>query len=276
MTFTNGYLSYQIKKIWNIPFIVTVRDTDVNAFFKYMPHLRKTGIRILLEAEKIVFLSPKYRDLIIDKYTPDQFKQVLLEKSIVIPNGIDDYFLTNRFVNKIESAECLNIITVGLINKRKNHLAVCKAIESIYHKGKNIKYTIVGKIEDEKIFNKLRKYPFVEYKHHMTKEQLLLEYRKNDIFIMPSITETFGLTYAEAMSQGLPVIYSKGQGFDGQFNEGLVGYHVTPSNSQDIVLAIKKIIENYQNISSRCTQLVKKFDWSKIANEYIKIYNNCV
>src|SRR5699024_10492640 len=175
-----------------------------------------------------------------------------------------------------ESAECLNIITVGLINKRKNHLAVCKAIESIYHKGKNIKYTIVGKIEDEKIFNKLRKYPFVEYKHHMTKEQLLLEYRKNDIFIMPSITETFGLTYAEAMSQGLPVIYSKGQGFDGQFNEGLVGYHVTPSNSQDIVLAIKKIIENYQNISSRCTQLVKKFDWSKIANEYIKIYNNCV
>ena len=45
---------------------------------------------------------------------------------------------------------------------------------------------------------------------------------------MTSLGESFGLTYAEAMSQGVPVIYSKGQGFDGQFKEGVVGYHVDP------------------------------------------------
>ena len=37
-------------------------------------------------------------------------------------------------------------------------------------------------------------------------------YRENDIYVMPSIIETFGLVYAEAMSQGLPVIYTRGQG----------------------------------------------------------------
>lgn len=276
MTFTNGYLSYQIKKRWGIPYIVTVRNTDVNSFFKYMIHLRKTGIKILSEAERIIFLSPRYRDLILNKYTPSQSEQDFLKKSIIIPNGIDDYYLVNRPVNKFRNQKCLNIVTVGLVNKGKNQLAVCKAIEMIYNKYKNIKYTIVGKVEDKEVFNKLIKYPFVEYKSHMSKEELLLEYRKNDIFIMPSVTETFGLTYAEAMSQGLPVIYSKGQGFDGQFEEGLVGYHVKSSEPQEIVSAIKKIVENYQEISHRCIKLVGQFDWGKIANEYIEIYKKCV
>lgn len=40
---------------------------------------------------------------------------------------------------------------------------------------------------------------------------------------MPSHKETFGLVYAEAMSQGLPIIYTKNQGFDGQFPDGYVG-----------------------------------------------------
>ena len=43
---------------------------------------------------------------------------------------------------------------------------------------------------------------------------------------MPSRYETFGLVYGEAMSQGLPIIYSKGQGVDGYFKEGTVGYGV--------------------------------------------------
>ena len=41
---------------------------------------------------------------------------------------------------------------------------------------------------------------------------------------MPSITETFGLVYGEALSQGLLIIYTKGQGFDGQIKEKLAGY----------------------------------------------------
>src|SRR5699024_2236019 len=227
------------------------------------------------EAEKIIFLSPRYRDLVLNKYIPSVLKQEFFEKSIIIPNGIDDYYLSNRPAINTRNQDCLNIVTVGLINKRKNQLAVCKAIETIYDKYKNIKYTVIGKVEDKKIYNELKEYSFVEHKPHMSKEDLLLEYRKNDIFIMPSLTETFGLTYAEAMSQGLPVIYTKGQGFDGQFEEGLVGYRVKSSDSQEIVSAIKKILKNYQDISRRCINLVGKFDWDKVANEYIEIYNKC-
>ena len=90
--------------------------------------------------------------------------------------------------------------------------------------------------------------------------------------MMPSHTETFGLVYAEAMSQGLPVIYTKGQGFDGQFPEGLVGYHVDDQSAEDVADGILKVINEYGEISTRCIDNVEKFRWMTICKTYQSVY----
>ena len=51
--------------------------------------------------------------------------------------------------------------------------------------------------------------------------------RSCSVFAMPSIFETFGLVYLEALSQNLPVVYTKGQGIDGMF-DNTVGIGVDP------------------------------------------------
>ena len=66
---------------------------------------------------------------------------------------------------------------------------------------------------------------------------------------MPSFHETFGLVYIEAMSQGLPIIYTKGEGIDGYFKEATVGYSVNPKDVKNIVKKIEMIIHNYNKIS---------------------------
>lgn len=78
--------------------------------------------------------------------------------------------------------------------------------------------------------------------------------------------------HAEAMSQGLPVIYSKGQGFDGQFTEGLVGYHVDAHEPMELCENIIKILDRYSNFPKNCIQASKKFRWDDLSNEYVKIY----
>ena len=90
------------------------------------------------------------------------------------------------------------------------------------------------------------------------------------------MNETFGLVYAEAMSQGLPIIYTKGQGFDKQFTEGIVGYHAECFNKENAVKAIMKTIENYECISNSCIKNVQKFDWDKIVKVYESIYNTII
>ena len=106
----------------------------------------------------------------------------------------------------------------------------------------------------------------------MHKEQLLQLYRKYDIFVMPSKAETFGLVYAEAISQGMPVIYTKDQGFDGQFKDGEVGFAVKYDNVPEIVQRIVYIYDNLAVFSKRCSEYANKFSWKRICLEYKKIY----
>jgi glycosyltransferase involved in cell wall biosynthesis len=276
MTFTNGYVSMQVKRKWRIPYVVAVRDTDLNVFFRYMVHLRRLGIEILSEAERIIFLSPAYYEQTLEKYVPPHMWANISSKSVIIPNGIDDFYLRNssqpRLINENRP---LRLMTVGHVCKRKNQITVCKAVELLRKQGLDIEYTVIGQILDKRLFQRISRYAFVNYKPFMAKEQLIDEYRKADVFVMPSITETFGLTYAEAMTQGLPVIYSKNQGFDGQFEEGTVGYRVSSTSQEDVANAILKIRDNYSSISNRCIDLACRFNWENIAEQYNEIYKDC-
>lgn len=273
--FSNGYIALKLKKEYGTPYVVAVRNTDVNTFFKYMINLRKIGLNILKESEKIIFLSNAYKQQVLEKYIPLHMQNEIESKVEVIPNGIDDFWLKNKVGFKLlQSNERLKLLYIGVINKNKNILKTIEAIEILRNSGRDISLTIVGKVQDKSIFNKIGNYPFVKYLKPMKKEELLLIYRDHHIFVMPSTSESFGLVYAEAMSQGLPVIYSEGQGFDRQFEEGLVGYHVNSGDSIDISEKIVLIQENYSEISSNCVKSVDKFRWESISNKYSNIYVN--
>ena len=97
--------------------------------------------------------------------------------------------------------------------------------------------------------------------------------RKFLTFILKIFDKNFErLHYAEAMSQGLPVIYTRGQGFDRQFPDGTVGYAVSDRDSAELAEKILLAMEHYTERSNRCTELAGIFDWDRIANEILKTY----
>ncbi|MCM1113853.1 MAG: glycosyltransferase family 4 protein, partial [Muribaculum sp.] len=93
-----------------------------------------------------------------------------------------------------------------------------------------------------------------------------------DLFVMPSRTETFGLVYAEAISQGLPVLYTRGQGFDGQFTEGVVGYAVDADNPGEIAERIADAAEHLAELSGNGLRLAERFCWREICERYRDLY----
>lgn len=276
--FTDGNIALKIKEKYGLPYLVTVRSfTDIDNFFKYRVNLRARGRKILKEASQIVFLSEASRRKLLNSYIPSQaLKEEILEKSVILPNGIDQiYFEEKGSAKSLSPDRDLTFIQVGKIFKRKNALNTVKGIRAFSQKtGRKVKLLLVGPIEDQAYFEQVQAQAgaILDYQPPAKPPQLIDYYRQADIFIMPSYQETFGLVYPEAMSQGLPVIYSKGEGFDGQFPEGQVGYPVRPGHPEDIVKAIEKILENYEEISENVLDSYQKFNWQEIGQDYLRIY----
>ena len=273
--FTDGNCARMLSKEYGIPYVVAVRNTDVNDFFRLMPHLRRRGIQIMRDASAVFFLSEAYRQQVFEKYIPKKQWKEIENKTYIIPNGIDEFWLKNAPAEEhILSGKAVKLVYAGRIDKNKNIPSTQKAMTILRKKGYETTLTVVGKVQDEREFRTIKQDPYTTYLQAMPKEKLIDLYRASDIFVMPSFTESFGLVYAEAMSQGLPVIYSKGQGFDNQFEEGMVGYHVSANDPKDIAAGIECVINKYAEIQKNVIASASNFGWSKLVERYDEIYRN--
>ncbi|MCC3356089.1 glycosyltransferase family 4 protein [Bacillus sp. REN16] len=273
--FSNGYIAYLSYKKYKKPYIVTVRSTDINVFFKRMLNLRRLGLNILLNANQVIFLSESHKNECFEKYIPSKYKSQILKKTLIIPNGIDNFWFENKPVEPMGNikTEKAKLIFVGDDSKRKNLKTLVSACDFLVGKKYQIELYVAGNINEKTKMNLVEK-KYINFLGHVKKEELLLLYRQSDIFVLPSITETFGLVYAEAMSQGLPVLYTKEQGFDNQFDDGVVGYPVNCMDPIDIADKIIKVLDKYNDFYKRNIQLVNKFKWENIVKMYEQIYKN--
>lgn len=269
--FSNGYAAMVLHKRYNLPFVVAVRNTDVNIFLKWMPWLRNTGTRILDEASTVVFLSPAYKDYVLNNYIPSKHRNEILNKSLVIANGISDIFLENKGYPRNKTKGSLSILYVGEITKNKNIGTILKVAHLREKLGERVFVTIVGELVDYKCKKYLND-SIVKYYSKCTQKELIPIFRNADVFLMPSHKETFGLVYVEAMTQGLPVLYTRGQGFDRYFEDGVVGFGVDENDVNDISNKIDLILDDYFEISSNCIKYSNQFSWDRIAVKYKAIY----
>ena len=263
--FSDGVLAYEIYKKYSIPYIVAVRSTDTNSVLKYKTWLKRLGSKIIDNAERVIFISPFLQSQVIEIYG-----QNILNKSLIISNGIDNvYFKQNlepKIINKNPS-----LLYVGNFIKRKNVLALTNfAIKYDYQ----LKIVGKGGKQEKTILSKAKTHKNINYLGSLdNRKDLIHVYRNSDIFIMPSYNETFGLVYIEALSQGTPIIYSKRTGIDGFFKDGIIGYGVNPGNPVEWDNTIKRIIKNYAELSNSCINKSKEFNWDTIGKQYIELYN---
>ena len=270
--FSGGFTAWKLSRKYGIPYVVAVRNTDKNVFFRYMRHLRHEGVRVLRDAAAVVFLSPAYRDSVIERYVPSALQNGIYSKSVVLPNGISDVFIGDVQKPHPLDEQCVRLLYVGEISDNKNIATTIEAIEQLRTTGLHVQFTVVGPIRQEKYRGYFDTYPYITYLGKLPPDQVKNIMGQSDIFVMPSHEETFGLVYAEAMSQGLPVLYTKGQGFDGHFADGTVGYAVDDHSPTDVAQKIKLTVEHYDTLAQKAYEEVARFSWDKISDAYYALY----
>ena len=268
--FTDGSIALALHKKYNIPYIVTLRYSDIEAIWKYEPHLHGMAREILRRARRVVFLSGAARDKVLGKWLRGNDRALVEPKTVIIPNGIAPQWLDGAPREGCESP--LRVGFAGRMNQRKRPLDALAAVHKAKAAGMPCVLRAVG---EGKMMNDLvaaldEGDAYLGVAKGM--EAMKRFYAGVDVLLVPSCAETFGMVYLEAMSQGVPVLYTRGQGFDGQFAEGEAGYSVVCGDIEQQAQMIAEIARDYADRSERCTLLAKEYAWPVVARKWMKLY----
>ena len=161
--------------------------------------------------------------------------------------------------------ETLRIVTVARYTQQKNVLTYLKAVRMVKDMGLNVHFDWYGdKKHNATYFADIEK----EYKQldvadyltlHDPNQKIEEEYRKADVFCLPSLYEGYPNVVAEAMSCGLPILCSNVYENPYIVEEGVNGFLFDPQHVDDIVDAIRRMValtpEQRRDMGKRNRQL---------------------
>lgn len=271
--FSDGAVALGLHKRYGIPFVVAIRDCDISGFLSKAPHTWNIGLEVLLRATFIIFISKALKERFIKHPIIKVIRNKIENKMIIQPNGIDEYWLQHISNQRIPFKP--SFCYVGRMEKIKNVPLVIDSIISLKEKVPDIHFDIVGGggKDEPKIIEMESRFPdIIKYYGPIGDKNILKSiYLNNNVFIMASHHETFGLVYIEALTQGLNIIYTKKEGIDGMFPDS-IGVSVNSHSKEDICSSIMKIVTKPSAYLLPMMDF-SVFDWSVITRNYISLYN---
>ena len=270
--FSDGALAYELFRKYGKPYIVSIRNTDINMFLKYKPYLIFLARKILDNAQQLVFISQSNFDRFFDHPLVAMFALRYWKKAAVINNGIDRLWLENIDTRKRSCAR--QILFIGRFDRNKNAVRLIQAFMQLRAMRPGLKLSLVGGAGSQqgKVRRLAARHPQCIAFHGPVAPgaELIGLCRASDLFAMASHHETFGLVYVEAMTQGLPVLFARGQGIDRTFSEN-IGVSVDPSSVADIRRGLEQMIDNYASFDTSQVRF-ERFMWENIAARYLEMY----
>lgn len=244
-----------------IPFVAGVHNSDLevltNPLYKF--HFKRRLEKALHNAKAIACRSFVIKDKLLKLYP--EFKN----KTFTAPSGVKKEIIKNDFHNL--NKEKIKVLTCANFKKRKNIdkvIEACKGLE-------NFELTVIGDGKERKSLEKIDK--SVKFTGHLPHNQVLEKMHNSDIFILPSIGETFGMVYLEAMSQGCITICTKDDGISGIIKDGENGFLTLPISNEirKILLNIKDMDDDRLNaMRYNSFHTIKEYTSDRCAGEYLQ------
>ena len=120
----------------------------------------------------------------------------------------------------------------------------------------------------------------VRFLEFVSKEALPRYYALADIFVFPSIFETFGIVLLEAMAAGLPVVAASASAVPELVIDGLTGFLSEPLSPESMANRLRILLENEplrrEMGQAARERAVKCYDWDKLVIEYEDLFRTCI
>lgn len=170
----------------------------------------------------------------------------------------------------------VRLLYVGKLIKRKHLDYVIEALARL-RKSQDVVLDVVGEGPEKDNYAALAEkcgvVSAVHFIGKLSREQVYQCMGNADMFIMPSVEETLGLVYLEAMMNGCITVGTRGEGIDGIIEDGVNGFLVEPNSAACVYETLKKIItlspQEVKKISANATETGRRFNEPDMAKRYL-------
>ena len=259
----------ELKKRLKKPLVFTVHSTeyDRSAYFFPMQWIidrEKFGME---NADRIIAVSKRTKKLIAREYGIDG------SKIAVVPNGID----FSKFIRAGErDYERKNrILFVGRVTRQKGLAFFVKMAKKVLEK-EDCNFTVIGK--GDELPGLIRQAIELEIADRFSflgflPDDEVVEYMYNsDLYVLPSVSEPFGISVLEAMSTGLPTLISRSTGVGESLLHCLKSEFWDVNDMADTAIAVLRHKSLRETIGKNGMMETKAYTWERCAAETKKVY----
>lgn len=262
------------KKISRKPLVIHIHATEFDRsglnHNREIYDIEKDGMEA---SDKIITVSNYTKGIIINRYgiPPD--------KIIAIHNGIEKN--TNKKRNELKGFSGEKVVTfLGRITFQKGPEYFIEAAYMVLQKNDNVRFIMAGSgdlkdrmIRRVKALGISGKVSFPGFLKHDEVRKLL---NLTDVFVMPSVSEPFGISPLEALQAKVPVIISKQSGVSEVLSHAIKVDYWDVNALADAINGVLNYKLLSKLLATKGNNEVTKLEWEKTGKKILNIYNSLV
>lgn len=208
------------------------------------------------------------------------------EKIVVIHNGITPLRakISTKEIDKFKTQNNITdddfvIGTIGSLNPAKDTATLIKAFAKVVKSVPKAKLVIVGKGHLKRNLEALARKQKIEDRVVFagSVENVLPALSTFKVFVLPSLTEAFGITLLEAMKVGVPIVATRVGGIPEIITHNHNGLLVEPKNSKKLAATLLKLLNDKKLLRKLCgnhEKSVDKFSADAMIKKTEDVYKN--
>lgn len=239
-------------------------DTRIFAIEKY-------GLE---HADKIIAVSEYTKNILIEKYG------ISPHKIAIVHNGTDAVTDNDERASQLLRKRHKMVLFLGRLAEQKGPAFFVEIARKILGRRHDVHFVIAGtggllQSLIHKVAS-LRLGKYIHFTGFLDHQKIARIFRLADVYVMPSISEPFGISCLEALSYGVPVVISK------QSGAAEVLPHVIKADFWDIDDMANKVVALLDYEALRRTTLqnsqenLRHLTWERAADSLIGIYSDCI
>lgn len=232
-----GLVVASVARQLGVPYAVVIQGNTDTKIVRSRPDLAARFADVLNKASVVFAMAPWALTEIQSRLRITIRDPVLLPCPITLDNPLAPVLNGDGFVTAFH-----------LRNHRlKNFSRLCKAVARAQRTVPGIGLTVYGggsTQDNAEVARISAHYGPVSLAGPIANEELPAPFNRAVGFVMPSLRETFGMVFIEALFAGCPVIYPAGRAIDGYFDRQPFAVPVDPRNTGSIAEAIARCVRD--------------------------------